>query len=461
MVHHARPKAGVFAVRQGKPLFKNLRRVLLGQPPRPFVPQKEFLILLGTGNRSAIASRGALTSPELPLLWQWKDSIDRKFMRQFVDLKPMQGLGSCDLRSAISHQLSLKSQQPTAMYCAGCGSKVGRSVLQQALSRIKQEFGDWGDRPDILLGLDIADDAAVLSVPAGQVLVQTVDYFRALVADPFVLGQITTHHCLNDLFAMGATPQSALAIATLPHALPAKQEETLYQLLSGTLKTLQQAGASLVGGHTIAGDELAFGLTCNGLVTRDRLLPKSGLQPGQVLILTKPLGTGTLFAADGQLRAKGRWIEAAIQSMLHSNQAAVQCFQSHHASACTDITGFGLVGHGLEMIGTTPVTVELSLSALPLLEGVETTLEAGFFSSLYSQNLQASATIAVSDRLQQHPHYPILFDPQTAGGLLAAIPAEQATACLAALRRIEYRHSAIVGRVLPLRVDRLPMQIME
>lgn len=460
MVNHPRPKAGVFAVRQGKPLYQNLRRVLLGAAPRPFTPQKEFLLLIGTGDRSAIASRGILTSLPSPLLWRWKEGIDRAFMNQFTCLTPM---GSASRRERVTRkQFAIGEQSPATSYqpmpCAGCGSKVGRSALKRALSRVQQDFG-WS-RPDILIGLDAPDDAAVVSVPVGQVMVQTVDYFRALVADPFLLGQITTHHCLNDLFAMGATPHSALAIATLPYAREAKQEEMLYQLLSGTLKTLHQAGAGLIGGHTIAGEELAFGLTCNGFTAIDQLLQKTALQPGQVLILTKPLGTGTLFAADMQLRAKGRWIEAAIQSMLCSNQAAAQCFQAHQAQACTDITGFGLGGHLLEMVGSAAVTIELELSAIPLMGGVEATLEQKIFSSLHPQNLQAAALIQASDRLLHYPHYPILFDPQTAGGLLAALPSEQANPCLTHLQANGYPQSAIIGRVLPPQGDR-PIKIVE
>ncbi len=171
------------------------------------------------------------------------------------------------------------------------------------------------DRPDILLGLNAPDDAAVVTVPSGQVMVQTVDYFRSLLSDPFIFGQIAANHALSDLFAMGAMPQSAMAIVTLPYSSASKQEETLYQVLSGAMQILSQANAALIGGHTIEGAELAFGLSCNGLATADQLWKKGGMQPGQSLILTKPLGTGTLFAANMQLRAKGRWIEGAIASM--------------------------------------------------------------------------------------------------------------------------------------------------
>lgn len=291
-------------------------------------------------------------------------------------------------------------------------------------------------------------------------MVQTIDYFRALVDDPFLFGQISANHCLSDIFAMGAAPQSALAIATLPYGLEAKVEETLYQLLSGAVKVLAQAQASLIGGHTAEGAELAFGLSCNGLAHPDQLLRKSGMKPGQVLILTKALGTGTLFAADMQLKAKGRWIEEAIESMLLSNQAAAACLQQHQASACTDVTGFGLLGHLLEMIQASQVAVELKLEAIPILTGAQVTVQAGIVSSLQPQNLKASRSIQNLAEASLQPSYSLLFDPQTSGGLVAAIPTEQAIACLSALKALGYAQSSIIGRVLP-HQEQLPITIIK
>ncbi len=424
MQQHLRPKAGVFAVRQGKPLVENLRRATASQALQPFVPQKEFLILLGTGNGSALASRGWFSLPASRLLWRWKDRIDRQFMAQFSNLQPMEPADS-----------------EAAMPCAGCGSKVGISVLAQALNRMPPKT-----RPDVLIGLSAPDDAAVLQVPAGQVMVQTVDYFRALISDPFLFGQIAANHCLSDLFAMGAEPQSALAIVSLPYAAPAQQSELLYQLLSGAELALSQAGAVLVGGHTTQGNELAFGLTCNGLADPAQLWRKAGMLPNQALILTKPLGTGTLFAANMQLKAEGRWIEAAIDSMRLSNQAAVACLRQHGATACTDVTGFGLLGHLLEMLSASGLSAELDLAALPLILGAETTLRQGILSSLHPQNALQASQIINLELAAQHPLYPILFDPQTSGGLLAALPQDAALACWEALKGAGYHHCAIIGR---------------
>jgi len=448
MVNHPRPKAGVFAVRQGQPLFDNLRNALLGKSLKSFVPQKEFLILIGTGDRQALASRGWFGFGPNSLLWRWKDYIDRKFMAQFNNLaSEMESQG--DKGDRGDRVLSSQSSQGTdhVMRCAGCGAKVGSFVLERVLKRIRQENVDGTKREDIIIGLDAPDDAAVVSVPAGQVMVQTIDYFRALLDDPFLLGQITANHCLSDIFAMGSQPQSALAIATLPYAVPAKLEDTLYQLLSGATKVLNQAQAVLIGGHTTEGAELAFGLSCNGLVLPEQLLRKGGMKPGQVLILTKALGTGILFAADMRLQAKGRWIERAIESMLLSNQAAATCLRQHQATACTDVTGFGLLGHLREMVLASQVAVELDLAAIPALEGVMETLQQGILSSLYPENLHFSNSIANKNQVSTHPLYRLLFDPQTSGGLLAAIPTEQANSCLTALKTLGYTHSSIVGQV--------------
>ncbi len=346
------------------------------------------------------------------------------------------------------------------MRCAGCGAKVGGGILTQVLKRLQQECVGPVERADILIGLDAPDDAAVVQVPIGMVMVQTIDYFPALLNDPFVFGQISAHHALSDLFAMGAQPQSALAIATVPYAAPTKVEETLYQLLSGALSVLHQAGAALIGGHTTEGVELAFGLSCNGLALPDRLLRKSGMQPGQVLILTKAICTGTLFAAQMQLKAKGRWLDGAIASMLQSNQQAATCSLAYHATACTDVTGFGLIGHLLEMVQASGIAVRLDIEAIPVLAGALETVEQGIFSSLQPQNLQTLASVQMAVDRAAHPYLPLLFDPQTSGGLLASVPADEADRCLTALHALGYSRSAIIGDTMSLLNGAKPITIV-
>ncbi|PMB50794.1 selenide, water dikinase SelD [Fischerella thermalis CCMEE 5205] len=451
MVNHPRPKAGVFAVRQGKPLFENLRRFLLGKPLKPYIPQKQYLSLIGTGDGRAIATRGPFTLPPHRLLWQWKDWIDRRFMERFskgLERRSDGVMGRWQEDRNYQIQNPKSKIHNSVMRCAGCGSKVGGTVLAKVLHRIKLEQPLGKDREDIIIGLNAPDDAAVVQVPANQLLVQTIDYFPSLINDPYIFGQISANHCLSDIFAMGATPQSALALATIPYAAPAKVEETLYQLLSGAVKVLNKAQAPLIGGHTTEGAELGFGLSCNGLAEADKLLRKGGMQPGQVLILTKALGTGTLFAADMRRQAKGRWIEGAVESMLLSNQAAAKCLLQHGATACTDVTGFGLLGHLMEMVQASKVAVELELEAIPVLAGARETVELKIFSSLHPENLSNSRYISNLYIGENHSNYPLLFDPQTSGGLLASLPIEQADRCLAALKGLGYGQSSVIGGVI-------------
>ena len=226
-------------------------------------------------------------------------------------------------------------------------------------------------------------------------------------------------------------------------------EDNLTQLLQGCLKVLRQSEAALVGGHSVESSELGFGLSCNGLVQPDRLMTKGGLQPGQQLILTKPLGTGVLFAAHMRSRVDGRWIDTALQTMLQSNQEGAQCFQQYGASACTDVTGFGLLGHLVEMMRASKVSIHLNLEALPVMDGALSLFAKGLASTLQPQNLRAARFLKDADRLSQHPLYPVLFDPQTSGGLLAAVDRDRAIDCLSALHQQGYPHSSIVGTAIP------------
>ena len=442
--NHKRPKSGVFAVRQGSPLTANLRRALSGQRPRPFRPQQRFLSLITTGDRYAVASRGNWAL-EGRLMWRWKDHIDRRFMRRYNELPEMAQARQPAVATGIADAAAIKEISTMAMRCGGCGAKVGSSVLGRVLGQL-QPFS----RPDIVIGLDAPDDAAIAAVPPDKVMVHTVDYFRAFIEDPYVFGQIAANHSLSDIFAMGGEPQSALAIVTVPFGLESKIEDQLSQLMAGALKVLNESKTALVGGHTGEGTELAMGFAVNGLADRDRLLRKGGMRPGDRLILTKPLGTGTLFAADMRRKAKGRWIEAALASMVQSNHTAAICVHQYGATACTDVTGFGLLGHLLEMTRPSGVDVELMLSALPFLDGALDTVRLGILSSLQAQNVRLRRALRDVDSFAQDERLPLIFDPQTAGGLLASIPSGRADACLSALRQLGYRHAAIIGTARPL-----------
>ena len=441
VVNHPRPKAGVFAVRQGPPLAENLRRVLVGQPARLFSPQRAFLVLISTGDKHAVAAKWGW-SAEGRWVWKWKDWVDQRFMRKFNELPEMAAEEAISLDPGLADRATISDISAVAMRCGGCGAKVGANVLTRALADLEPVANE-----DILIGLHAADDAAVVQVPDGKVMVHTVDYFRAFIDDAYVFGQVAANHALSDIFAMGAEAQSALAIATVPYGLEAKVETSIREMMAGAIDVLNEAGAALVGGHTSEGPELALGFSVNGLADRETILHKGGMAAGDVLILTKPLGTGTLFAADMRQKAKGRWIEGALKSMVQSNRKAAQCLFNHGASACTDITGFGLLGHTVEMTKASGVDVEINLDSLPVLDGAQETARLGILSSLQPANVRLRRAIRDLNVARKHECYPLIFDPQTSGGLLASLPAERALSCLRALHDLGYAKAAIVGRV--------------
>lgn len=440
-------KAGVFAVRMGPALARNLRNALRGQPLQPYRPQKHWLALISTGDRHAVASRGPIGFAG-DWVWRWKDHIDRRFMRKFTELPAMAPASPSQAAPAsglvLNAEESRQAISAIAMRCGGCGAKVGASILSRALGNLQPV-----QRDDVLIGLHAPDDAAVVRVPPGMAMVHTVDFFRSFIDDPYLFGQVAANHALGDIFAMGAEPQSATAIATVPPGLEAKVEDLLLQMMTGAVEVLNAAGCSLVGGHTGEGRELALGFAVNGLIDERMtgVMRKGGMLPGDVLLLTKPIGTGTLFAAHARHAAKGRWIDAALKSMVLSNQAGAQILREHGATACTDLTGFGLLGHLVEMTRPSGVDAELRLGALPLLDGAEDCVKAGIVSSLQPANVRLRRALRNAEAFVDDPRYPLLFDPQTAGGLLASVPADRAADCVRALQAAGYLHTTAIGRI--------------
>jgi selenide, water dikinase len=448
MVNFKLEKAGVFAVRQGKPLTENLRHAVSGTPLQAYRPQTSWLALISTGDKFAVASRGALGFAGA-WVWRWKDWIDQRFMRKFQDFPAMDShtapASAVQGTVKLTSEESLQAISAIAMRCGGCGAKVGASVLSRALSNLHPV-----DRDDVVIGLKDPDDAAVVRVPPGMAMVHSVDFFRAFIDDPYIFGKVAANHALGDIWAMGAQAQSATAVCTVPPGLEAKVEDVLTQMMTGALEVLNDANCALVGGHTGEGKELALGFSINGLISDDpsKILRKGGMQPGDVLILTKPIGTGTLFAAHAKLAAKGRWIDGALQSMVVSNRLGAQCLSEFGATACTDLTGFGLLGHLVEMTRPSGVDAELHMSALPLLDGAEECVALGIVSSLQGSNVRLRRALRNQEEFVQHPRYPLIFDPQTAGGLLASVPADKAQACVAALRALGYVHTVAIGKIL-------------
>jgi len=247
---------------------------------------------------------------------------------------------------------------------------------------------------------------------------------------------------------MGAPPTGALAIAVVPYGLEAKVEDTLYQMMAGACAMLGDAGCALLGGHTCEGSELSLGFCVTGHAAPAALMRKGGMAAGDALVLTKPLGTGVLFAAHMRHAARGDAIAAALDGMVTSNHEAAQCVLRHGGGACTDVTGFGLLGHLLEMAQASRVRVSLLLDQVPVLPGVLECIEKGIFSSLQPSNLRLRRAVANEKAAMAHPHYAVLFDPQTAGGVLASVPSASAAACVAELRALGYLQAEVIGSVL-------------
>ncbi len=437
--HHTREKSGVIAVRAGPTLAENLRRAVMDRSLKKFRPQRTWLSLISTTDGYAVGARGRL-SFEGAWAWRLKDHIDRRFMRRFSNLGQMAGAAPVVI-AGLADEASQAVLAQAAMRCGGCAAKVGGSVLQSVLARLQPE------PVETEIGLAQRDDAAAFTVPAGKILVQSVDQFRAFIDDPHLFGRIVAHHCLGDLYAMGAAPHSALALATVPFAPAAKMEADLFAMLDGANSVLRQAGACLIGGHSAEGPELGLGFSVNGLAERHRLLRKSGLRPGDALILTRPIGTGVLFAAEMRLRARARWIDDCLDQMTTPAAPAAACLIGHGATGCTDVTGFGLAGHLLEMAQASYVDVRLDLAAVPILDGALELAGQGLTSSLQADNRHAATRMSASASCAAAPQFELLFDPQTAGGLLAGVVAEDAHACVAKLHRAGHPQAAIIGIV--------------
>ncbi|MEM7015613.1 MAG: selenide, water dikinase SelD, partial [Verrucomicrobiota bacterium] len=414
---HPRPKSGVFAVRQGPPLARNLRLACAEEPLEPFRPQQKFLSLITTGEKYAVASRGGFMI-QGERIWKWKDWIDRRWMRKYQEMPEMdEKSAQASSKPAPSEPSVIDPFAKPIMHCGGCGSKVGSTVLSRVLKQLNPI-----KRDDVLVGLDSPDDAAVTETPPGKVAVHTVDFFRSFIKDPYVFGKIAANHALSDIFAMGADPQLALAMAVAPHGEESAIEEQLFQVLSGAIEVMNECGCALGGGHSTEDAQLAFGLAVQGLSDREEILRKGGMNPGEKLILTKPVGTGTLFAADMRQKARGDWITNAIEVMLQLNQEPAKILRRHGATACTDVTGFGLLGHLTEMLKASSVGAEVEIESVPLLDGAAETIEAGILSSLHPENVRIRRAVKDESTASQLKNYPALFDPQTSGGLLASVP---------------------------------------
>ena len=437
-----RAKSGVFAVRQGPVLAENLRRAACGQSLQKYRPQQNFLSLISTGDRRAVASRGSFAMSGA-WLWYWKSRIDRRFMAKFeVNGKQMRPRPS---RWKVSSQDQPEPNQEE-MRCGGCGAKLGSDLLTRVLQRLKVSAPS-----EVITG--IGDDAAVLRPIVNTLEVHTIDGFRAMLDDPYLLGRIAAEHSINDVYAMGGLPRTALVWAQVPYAGERQMEDDLYQLMAGALKVLDESGASLVGGHSGEGAELTVGVALTGSVHERYVWQNNKLAPGDYLVLTKPIGTGVLLAANMRAECRGTWLAGTIENMRQSNKKAVVVFKKAGVKACTDVSGFGLLPHLGKLVRAANLSAEIWPEAVPLLAGVTQTMQAGIVSSLQQVNERELTSVDNGNFKPTDVRVRVLLDPQTSGGLLAAVKPERAEACMAGLRDAGYAGAAVIGRVCAARED--------
>ncbi|MFT5065047.1 MAG: selenide,water dikinase [Reinekea sp.] len=425
MAANPRPKAGVFAVRQAPVLTQNLRAVLSGGDLESYVPQGDYLKLISLGQKSALAEKFG-TALSGSLLWKWKDRIDRKFMDQFVDLPQMK---AAPLPRDVA--LGLVDALGDKPMCGGCGAKVGRGSLREVLADLPA-----ANRADVQ---SVAGDDAAILTTGGQTQIMTTDHLRSFTLDPVIMTRIAAVHALGDAWAMGAAPQAATATIILPRMSSEMQRRTLAEIMQTAHAVMGDAGAAIVGGHSSLGDELTIGFTITGLCHSDPITI-AGAKAGDVLILTKPIGSGVLMAAEMAGQARGADVASALELMTTGQATAAKIL--HGAHAMTDVTGFGLAGHLSGICEASGVDAIIDLDAVPVMDGALDLAAAGTRSSLYKDNRSGAGPVFGADG----PKGDLLFDPQTAGGLLAAVDEKQTNDVLLALQVAGYP-AAVIGKI--------------
>lgn len=324
----------------------------------------------------------------------------------------------------------------------GCASKLAPGSLRAVLDALPAQTD-----PNLLVGFDLSDDAGVYRISEDVALVQTVDFFTPMVDDPFIFGQIAAANALSDVYAMGGRPLTALSIVCFPQD---GDLDILGKVMRGGLEKMQEAGCMVVGGHSVRDAEMKFGYAVTGLVHPERVSTNGGARPGDVLILTKPIGTGVITTALKQGKAQDAWIEGAVQSMTTLNQrAAAVVSQSTDVHAMTDVTGFGLMGHGREVAMASRVALEIDAESVPRLPGALDAIEAGAVPAGLIANrdyAECVVSVAPGGRISDGI-YTLMFDPQTSGGLLISVNKDTAEALIKKMHE-DGVSAARIGRVL-------------
>jgi selenide,water dikinase len=302
--------------------------------------------------------------------------------------------------------------------------------------------------PNLLVGFKTNDDAGIYRLTDDLAIVVSADFITPPVNDPYIFGQIAAANALSDIWAMGGEPKVCLNLVCFPSKkLPA---EDLNQIIIGALSKITESGAVLAGGHSVEDSEPKFGLSVVGTVHPQRFWRNGGARPGDVLILTKPLGSGVLFNANLKRYVPQAALSACIAVLTTLNKYAAEAMRPFPIHAVTDITGFGIAGHAMEMARASEVTLELNLDALPIMDQALEMYRKGVTTGVNASNHDMVATRCRIDRPLPDWHRQILYDPQTSGGLLAAVPAERADALIAALKEVETPTAVIIGDAVPL-----------
>jgi selenide,water dikinase len=305
------------------------------------------------------------------------------------------------------------------------------------------------EHPDLIVGTDTSDDAGVFRLRPDLAIVNTVDFFTPIVDDPYVFGQIAAANAVSDVYAMGADPVTALNIVAFPTGT--LDLEVLAEILKGGAERARAAGAVVVGGHSIIDRELKYGMAVTGAVHPDRVIRNVGVREGDALVLTKPLGTGIITTALKRRKASAASVRAAVKSMVSLNKTASAIMRRYPVHACSDVTGYGLLGHAYEMASGSGVTVVLESATLPLLPGVARLAAGGYLTGGCKRNrsyLDGKVSVApgVAKNLEE-----VAFDPQTSGGLLIALPKGKAPQLVKALRAARVSAATVVGFATRLR----------
>jgi selenide,water dikinase len=439
--HRWVPRAGVYAVRQGPILEHNLRARLGERPLRRYRPQRDFLSLLHLGDGRALASKWALAVAGGSIL-SLKDKIDRRFMGRFQVLDA-EGVP----RPELAELGAMNGAEDAEMPCGGCAAKLGALPLEAALADLPKAPAD----SSVLLGLDARDDVAATRDASGATTLHNIDVIRAFCDDPYLVGRVAAANALSDLQAKGGRARHAQAIIGLPELPADEAREWLFQALSGLRQTLDECGVTLLGGHTTIGDALTVGLSVTGDGPGEaKLLRQSGARAGDVLLLTQPLGTGVVLAADMQGLARGEWVEAVHAAMQHTNRVAGEIALAEGAHAATDVTGFGFSGHLLTLLDAAHLGARIDRDAMAFLPGAQGLWRRGLRSTAHPANREAFCT-RVSGASETDEAW--LFDPQTSGGLLLCVDSERVDSFELAFELAGEAKPYRVGEITPLAED--------